>query len=55
MEAGTIIPMPDNYEPSGSVTELLSQVESMEFEQQITLLRDAVVDAGAEAKSGADI
>lgn len=55
MEAGTIVPMPENYEPSGAVTELLSQVESMEFEQQITLLRNAVVEAGAEAKSGADI
>jgi len=55
MEAGTIIPMPDNYEPSGSVTELLSQIESMEFEQQITLLRNAAIDGGAEAKSGAKV
>ena len=55
MEAGTIVPMPDNYQPSGGVTELLSQIESMEFEQQITLLRNAVIDAGAEAKSGAAI
>jgi Orange carotenoid protein, N-terminal len=55
MEAGTIVPMPDGYEPSGSVTELLSQIESMEFEQQITFLRDAVVDAGAEPKAGAQI
>ena len=55
MESGTIIPVPDNYEPSGSVTELLSQIETMEFEQQITLLRNAVIDAGAEAKPGAAI
>lgn len=55
MEAGTIIPMPENYEPSGSVTELLSQVESMEFEQQMTLLRNAVIEGGAEPKSGAAI
>ena len=55
MEAGTIIPMPDNYEPSGGVTELLSQIESMEFEQQITLLRNAAIDGGAEAKSGAEV
>ena len=55
METGTIIPMPDNYEPSGSVTELLSQIEAMEFQQQITFLRDAVVGAGAEPKSGADV
>ncbi|BAZ44698.1 orange carotenoid protein [Chondrocystis sp. NIES-4102] len=55
MEAGTIIPMPDDYQPSGAVTELLSQIEAMEFEQQITLLRNAVVDAGAEPKAGAEI
>ena len=55
MEAGTIVPMPDNYEPSGSVTELLSQIESMEFEQQITFLRDAVIKGGAQPNSGASI
>ena len=55
MEAGTIVPMPDNYEPSGSVTELLSQIESMEFEQQITFLRDAVIKGGAQPNSGASV
>ena len=55
MEAGTIVPVPDGYKPSGSVSELLSQVESMEFEQQITFLRDAVIEAGAEPKSGAEV
>ena len=55
MEAGTIVPVPDGYEPSGGVTQLLSSIESMEFEQQITFLRDAVVDGGAEPKSGAQI
>ncbi len=55
MEAGTIIPVPDDYKPAGSVTELLSQTEQMEFEQQITFLRDAVINAGAEPKSGAGV
>ena len=55
MDAGTIVPVPDDYEPTGSVNELLSQVESMEFEQQITFLRDAVIKGGAEAKSGSTI
>ena len=55
MEAGTIVPVPDNYEPSGSVTELLSQIESMEFEQQITFLRDAVIEGGAQPNSGAQV
>ena len=55
MESKTIVPMPDNYQASGSTTELLSQIEAMEFNQQITFLRDAVVGAGAEPKSGSDI
>ena len=55
METGTIVPMPDNYQASGSTTELLSQIEAMEFDQQITFLRDAVVGAGAEPKSGSGI
>ena len=55
MDAGTIIPVPDGYEPSGSVNELLSQIESMEFEQQITFLRDAVIKGGAEPKSGTEV
>ena len=55
MEAGTIVPVPDNYEPTGSVTELLSQIEAMEFEQQITLLRDAVIGGGTQPNSGAQV
>lgn len=55
MEAGTIVPVPDDYQPTGAVTQLLSEIESMEFNQQITFLRDAVVDAGAEPKPGAEI
>ena len=55
MEAGTIVPMPDNYEAPGGVNQLLSQIELMEFEQQITFLRKAVVNDGAEPKSGAEI
>lgn len=55
MEAGTIVPVPDGYEPTGGVTQLLSQVEAMDFEQQITFLRDAVVNAGTEPKSGAQL
>ena len=55
MDEGTIVPVPDSYEPSGAVTQAVSQIELMDFEQQITFLRNAVVDAGAEPKSGADI
>ena len=55
MEAGTIIPVPDNYQASGRVKELLSQIELMEFEQQITFLREVVAFAGAELKSDSGI
>ncbi|AFZ36469.1 Orange carotenoid-binding protein [Stanieria cyanosphaera PCC 7437] len=55
MEEGVIIPMPENYEPSGSIQKLLSDIEACDFEQQITFLREAVIDAGQEPKSGAEI
>jgi hypothetical protein len=55
MEAETIIPVPDDYKPNGSVTQLQSQIEQMDFEQQITFLRDAVMKAGSEPNSGGKI
>lgn len=55
MEAGTIVPVPYDYEPNGSITQLQSQIEQMEFEQQITFLRYAVMKAGAEPSFGAEI
>lgn len=55
MDEGVIIPMPENYEPSSSVQKLLSDIEGSDFEQQITFLREAVIDAGQEPKSGAGI
>ncbi|WP_036477174.1 orange carotenoid protein N-terminal domain-containing protein [Myxosarcina sp. GI1] len=55
MDEGTIVPMPDDYKASGSVEQLLPQIESLDSEQQITLLRNAVVNAGTEPKQGADI
>lgn len=55
MESATIVPMPPNYELNGEAKSLLSAVEGMEFEQQITFLRSAVEPTGAEPRSGADI
>lgn len=55
MDAGTIVPMPEDYQPSSSIEQLLPQVEAMDFEQQITLLRNAVIDAGAEPKPGSAV
>ena len=54
MEDGTIIPMPDDYEMSGG-KQLLGSLESMEFEQQITFLREAVGTIGSEPESGSSI
>ncbi|MEO1378170.1 MAG: orange carotenoid protein N-terminal domain-containing protein [Cyanobacteria bacterium J06635_10] len=42
MEAEVIIPMPENYELGNKAKELLGNLESMDFEQQITFLRKLV-------------
>lgn len=55
MEDGTIVPMPENYELNSSAQQLLSQIEAMEFQQQITFLRESVSAAGSEPNSGAAI
>jgi hypothetical protein len=55
MENGTIIPMPPDYELPQEGKDLLAQIESMEFNQQIDFLRGAVLPMGAEARGGAQI
>ncbi|HZG37761.1 MAG TPA: orange carotenoid protein N-terminal domain-containing protein [Nodosilinea sp.] len=55
MDSGDIIPMPDDYELSEQGQDLLAALETMDFEAQITILRDAVVDMGSEPASGSDI
>lgn len=55
MDEGSIIPMPDQYELPSEGRDLLAATETMEFEQQITFLRDAVVGMGAEPAAGAKI
>lgn len=55
MDEGTIIPMPPGYELSSEAQEVLNQIKGLEFEQQITMLRDYVGPMGAEPKSGSDI
>lgn len=47
MAAGTVIPVPDDYEMSGSISQVFGAFTALDFEQQITLLRYAVVDMGA--------
>lgn len=55
MEDGTIIPMPDDYDISEQGEELLNALEGMDFEFQITVLRNAVLPMGTEPKGGAKI
>ncbi|MCA1994983.1 MAG: Orange carotenoid protein [Coleofasciculus sp. S288] len=55
MESATIVPMPPNYEMSSEANNLLAALETADFEQQITFLREAVEPTGAEAKSGSAI
>jgi hypothetical protein len=55
MDQGTIIGMPDDYEMQGGGQSLLSNIEGMDLESQITLLREVVMPMGAEPKQGASI
>ena len=55
MESNVIIPMPPGYEMSDSVKELLERFEGLDFNEQITIFRDSVIDMGAEAKGGSEI
>ena len=47
MAAGNVIPVPDDYEMSGATSQVFSATTALDFEQQITLMRYAVVDMGA--------
>lgn len=55
MDEGTIIPMPDNYELSQAAEELLGTILMLEFQQQITVLRNVVLPMGSEPAAGANI
>lgn len=55
MDEGSIIPMPENYEMSDTEKSVLAAVESLDFQQQITFLRNLVSPTGSDPKSGASI
>jgi hypothetical protein len=55
MDKGEIIPMPENYELTTQGQDLLAAIESMDFEEQITVLRNAVDAMGGEPASGAKV
>ncbi|WP_346289124.1 orange carotenoid protein N-terminal domain-containing protein [Sphaerothrix gracilis] len=41
-----VVDMPGDYEPSNAVSQALKQVESLEFESQISVLREAASNMG---------
>ena len=47
MSAGEIIPVPDDYELPSSASQSFDEIAALDFNQQITLLRHAVVGMGA--------
>ncbi|WP_138505783.1 orange carotenoid protein N-terminal domain-containing protein [Nostoc sp. PA-18-2419] len=55
MKNGTVIPIPEDYELSSGSQTLFSQIQTLGFEQQITVFRDYVGPMGAESKPGAEI
>ncbi|WP_035984975.1 orange carotenoid protein N-terminal domain-containing protein [Leptolyngbya sp. KIOST-1] len=55
MDSGDIIPMPDDYELTNQGQDLLAALETMDFEGQITLLRNAVEGMGSGPASGSAV
>lgn len=55
MDAKTIVPMPENYEFSQEGKALLGQLENMDFELQITFLRQSVEPTGVAPQSGSGL
>ena len=48
MDAGDIVPVPDDYELPSVASDLLTKITQLDFNQQITLLRQSVIDMGAQ-------
>ncbi len=48
MNEGTVVPMPENYSLSNLAQEVFSTIKLLDFSQQITVLRNAVVDMGID-------
>nr|WP_290227840.1 orange carotenoid protein N-terminal domain-containing protein [Trichocoleus desertorum] len=49
MDAGTISPLPPNYQLAPEAQNLLEQIKGLEFQQQITLFRDLVSPMGVDS------
>jgi hypothetical protein len=48
MRTGEVIPVPPNYRLSQSASAVFSRIAGLEFGQQITVLRQAVIDMGID-------
>lgn len=48
MVKGLVIPMPPGYRPSKDVVQLLEVIKQLDFGQQITVLRNAVINMGVD-------
>lgn len=48
IDAGTIIPMPENYQLADQAKQLLERIKQLEFQQQITFFRDIVSPMGVD-------
>ncbi|MGB3312274.1 MAG: orange carotenoid protein N-terminal domain-containing protein [Nodosilinea sp.] len=55
MTSGEIIPMPDDYKLTNQGQDLLAALETMDFEEQITVLRNAADGMGSEPASGSSV
>jgi hypothetical protein len=49
MEAGTVAPIPENYRLSANASAVLAAIRNLDPGQQITVLRNTVVDMGYDA------
>ena len=48
MRTGEVVPVPSFYKLSQTALEVFGQLSKLEFNQQITVLRQAVVDMGVD-------
>lgn len=48
MVQGFVVPMPAGYQPSRDIVKVLEEIEQLDFGQQITILRNTVVDMGVD-------
>lgn len=55
MDSGEIVPMPDDYKLPNQGNDLLAALETMDFESQITVLRNAADSMGSEPASGSAV